>query len=67
MDNIFAKIEQNSIMNISLQQQWNELKTAVANHNVIPVIGPNMQIEPVVTPHGTTCNAQKVLMYELAK
>ena len=67
MDNIFAKIEQNSIMNISLQQQWNELKTAVANHNVIPVIGPNMQIAPVVTPHGTTCNAQKVLMNELAK
>ena len=67
MDSIFAQIGKSSIVDITLQQQWNELKTAVANHNVIPVIGPNMQIAPVATPLGTTCNAQKVLLNELAK
>ncbi len=67
MNNIFAQGSNSSIVDIALQQQWNELKTAVANHNVIPVIGPNLQIAPVVTPSGVTCNAQKVLLGELAK
>ena len=67
MDSIFAQIGKSSLVDITLQQQWNELKTAVANHNVIPVIGPNMQIAPVATPYGATCNAQKVLLNELAK
>ena len=67
MDNIFAKIANNGIADIAMQQQWNELKMAVANHNVIPVIGPNMQIAPVSTPQGITCNAQRVLLNELAK
>ena len=67
MDNIFAKIANNGIADIAMQQQWNELKMAVASHNVIPVIGPNMQIAPVSTPQGITCNAQRVLLNELAK
>ena len=67
MDNIFEKIANNGIAGIAMQQQWNELKLAVANHNVIPVVGPNMQIAPVSTPLGVTCNAQKVLLNELAK
>ena len=67
MNNLFAQVGNSSIVDIALQQQWNELKTAVANHNVIPVIGPNMQIAPVETPLGVTCNAQLVLLNELAK
>lgn len=67
MDNIFSKIEGNSTSDIVLQQQWEELKLAVANHNVVPVIGPNMQIKPVETTLGLTTNAQKVLLCELAK
>ena len=67
MDNIFSQIGGNSTSDIVLQQQWNELKLAVANHNVVPVIGPNMQIKPVETPLGLTTNAQQVLLCELAK
>ena len=67
MDNIFAQVGKSSIVDIHLQQQWNELKMAVANNIVIPVIGPNMQIAPVSTPMGLTCNAQQVLLNELAK
>lgn len=67
MDNIFAQIEQSAANDMVLQQQWNELKTAIANNNVVPVIGANMQIAPVATPDGMTCNAQQVLLNELAK
>ena len=67
MDNIFAQFGHNVASDIILQQQWDELKSAIANHNVIPVIGPNLQISPAYTPIGTTCNAQKILLTELAK
>lgn len=67
MDNLFAQVGNGSIVDIALQQQWNELKLAVINHNVIPVIGPNMQIAPVQIQSGMTCNAQQVLLNELAK
>lgn len=67
MDNIFAQFGQPSVTDMALQQQWTELKSAVANRNVIPVIGPNLQIAPVETPYGTTTNAQQVLLAELAK
>ena len=66
--NIFAQFGQNDAADIILQQQWTELKSAVANRNVIPVIGPNLQIAHVPTPSGgTTTNAQQVLLAELAK
>ena len=67
MDNIFAQFGQPSVTDMALQQQWNELKAAVANRNVIPVIGPNLQIAPVTTLSGCTTNAQQVLLAELAK
>ena len=67
MTNIFEQFGSNSTTDIALQQQWNELKHAIANHNVIPVIGPNLQIKSVATPIGETTNAQQVLLSELAK
>ena len=68
MDNIFAQFGQPSAEEMALQQQWIELKTAVAAHNVIPVIGPNLQIAPVaLTGGGETLNAQRILIQELVK
>ena len=67
MDSIFAQFGQPSVTDMAMQQQWTELKAAVANRNVIPVIGPNLQIAPVTTPSGSTTNAQQVLLAELAK
>ena len=63
MDNIFAQFGQPSAEEMALQQQWIELKTAVAAHNVIPVIGPNLQIAPVaLTGGGETFNAQRIII-----
>lgn len=67
MDSIFAQFGQPNGMDMALQQQWTELKSAVANRNVIPVIGPNLQVAPVTLPSGSTTNAQQVLLAELAK
>ncbi len=68
IDNIFSQFGQNSAEEMVLQHYWEELKNAVANHNVIPVIGPNLQIAPKALPDGaTTSNAQKIILSELAK